>query len=246
VALAVVLASMAGLIVLAYPATSPLRSAAGSLTEHNAPLMRMIVPLIFLLFLIPGTVYGYVAGTVKSHRDIIKGMSKAMGTMGYYLVLAFFASLFTYAFRESNLGALVAVKGARFLAALQLPAAATIVGIIVISTLVNLLIGSASAKWALLGPIFVPMLMRLQLSPELTQAAYRVGDSSTNIITPLMPYFPLAVAFAQRYVKQTGIGTLLALMLPYSLSFLVSWTAFLLVYWKALGWPLGLDAPYEY
>lgn len=246
VALVVLFLAMAGLVWLAYPEDSPLRSAHGSLTEHNAPIMRMIVPLIFLLFLIPGTVYGYLAGTVKSHRDVIKGMSKSMSTMGYYLVLAFFAALFTYAFRESNLGALVALKGARFLQSLELPAEATIMGIILISTLVNLLIGSASAKWALLGPIFVPMLMRLHLSPELTQAAYRVADSSTNIITPLMPYFPLVVAFAQRYVKQTGIGTLMALMLPFSLSILTSWTLLLLLYWKVLGWPLGLDAPYEY
>ncbi|MBI2808743.1 MAG: AbgT family transporter [Planctomycetes bacterium] len=246
VALALLVVAAAGLVVVAYPEDSPLRSASGSLTEHNAPGMKMIVPLIFLLFLIPGTVYGYAAGTVKSHRDVIKGMSKSMSTMGYYLVLAFFAALFTYAFRESNLGALVALKGARFLESMALPAEATIIGIILISTLVNLLIGSASAKWALLGPIFVPMLMRLHLSPELTQAAYRVADSSTNIITPLMPYFPLAVAFSQRYVKQTGIGTLMALMLPFSLSFLAAWTGLLLVYWKVLGWPLGIDAPYDY
>lgn len=242
-----VLLALAGALVLAaLPDDSPLRSASGSLTEHNSPAMKMIVPLIFLLFLIPGIVYGYVAGTVKSHRDVIQGMSKSMSSMGYYLVLAFFAALFTYAFRESNLGALVALKGARFLESLNLPAEATIIGIIIISALVNLLIGSASAKWALLGPIFVPMLMRLHLSPELTQAAYRIADSSTNIITPLMPYFPLVVAFSQRYVKQTGIGTLIALMLPYSLTILVTWTLLLLAYWKVLGWPLGLDAPYDY
>ncbi len=246
VAMTVLALSMGALALVAYPENSYLRSAQGKLTDHNAPIMRMIVPLIFLLFLIPGTVYGYVAGTVKTHRDVIKGMSKSMSTMGYYLVLAFFAALFTYAFRESNLGALVALKGARFLKDLNLPAEATIVGIILISAFVNLLIGSASAKWALLGPIFVPMLMRLNLSPELTQASYRVADSSTNIITPLMPYFPLVVAFAQRYVKQTGIGTLMALMLPFSMGFLFSWSGLLLLYWKVLGWPLGLDAPYDY
>jgi aminobenzoyl-glutamate transport protein len=220
--------------------------------RHSAvPLMDAIVPLIFFFFLVPGIVYGYVAGTVQSHRDIIKGMSKSMSTMGYYLVLAFFAAQFTYAFRESNLGALVALKGAAALRAMQMPTTATIVGIILITTVVNLLIGSASAKWALLGPIFVPMLMQLGISPELTQAAYRVGDSSTNIITPLMPYFPLVVAFAQRYVKNTGIGTMIAMMILYSLAHLVCWTLFLLVYWQVLGLPLGLDpqnnpAPYSY
>jgi aminobenzoyl-glutamate transport protein len=215
------------------------------LTAASAPLMQSIVPLIFLIFLLPAVVYGYLAGTVESHRDIIKGMSKSMSTMGYYIVLAFFAALFIAAFGQSNLGALLALKGAGFLKAMALPGQVTIVGIILLTALVNLLIGSASAKWALLAPIFVPMLMQLGHSPELTQAAYRVGDSTTNIITPLMPYFPLVVVFAQRYVKKTGIGTLVSLMLPYSITFLVLWTIFLLIYW-ALGIPLGLQAPYNY
>jgi aminobenzoyl-glutamate transport protein len=228
-----------------WPPTSPLRSPEGDITAATAPLMQSIVPLIFLLFLVPGVVYGYAAKTVQSHRDIIKGMSKAMSTMGYYIVLAFFAALFIAAFARSNIGALLALKGAAGLAALALPAQLTIIGIILLSGGVNLLIGSASAKWALLAPIFVPMLMQLGFSPELTQAAYRVGDSTTNIITPLMPYFPLVVVFAQKYVKGTGIGTLVSMMLPYSVSFLVLWTAFLLIYW-AIGSPLGLQAPYGY
>ncbi len=242
------LALVVGLALLAlasWPQNSALRAEDGGLTSATAPLMRAIVPLIFLLFLIPGVVYGYTAGTVKTHRDIIKGMSTAMSTMGYYIVLAFFASLFIASFTTSNLGALLALKGANGLQALALPGAVTIVGIILITASVNLLIGSASAKWALLAPIFVPMLMQLGLSPELTQTAYRVGDSTTNIITPLMPYFPLVVVFAQRYVKNTGIGTLVSLMLPFSVTFLVLWTLFLLAYW-GLGLPLGLQAPYTY
>ena len=207
--------------------------------------MEAIVPLIFLIFLIPSVVYGYAAGTVKSHRDIVQGMSKSMSTLGYYLVLAFFAAQFTYAFRESNVGTLLAVKGASLLQSWQLPGQVTIVGIILITVLVDLLVGSASAKWAIMAPIFVPMLMQVGLSPELTQAAYRIGDSTTNIITPLMPYFPLIVVFCQRYVKSTGIGTLVALMLPYSLTFLVTWTVLLIVYWM-LNIPLGLQASYTY
>ena len=218
---------------------------APQLTAAAAPLMQSIVPLIFLLFLLPGVVYGYVAGTVKGHRDIIQGMSKTMSTMGYYIVLAFFAALFIAAFGQSNIGALLALKGAGALKALALPGQVTIVGIILLTALVNLLIGSASAKWALLAPIFVPMLMQLGISPELTQAAYRVGDSTTNIITPLMPYFPLVVVFGQRYVRNTGIGTLVSIMLPYSITFLVTWSLFLLAYWL-LGIPLGLQAPYSY
>ena len=218
---------------------------APQLTAAAAPLMRSIVPLIFLLFLLPAVVYGYVAGTVKGHRDIIQGMSKTMSTMGYYIVLAFFAALFAEAFKQSNLGALFALGGAAALRALHVPGAVTIVGVILLVSIVNLLIGSASAKWALLAPIFVPMLMQLGLSPELSQAAYRVGDSTTNIITPLMPYFPLVVVFGQRYVKNTGIGTLVSIMLPYSIAFLIAWTLFLLAYWL-LGIPLGLQAPYTY
>lgn len=233
------------LALLSAPADSSFRDPTGDLTTHAAPLMRSIVPLIFLLFLVPGIVYGVFAGTVKSHKDVVAGMAKAMSTMGYYIVLAFFAALFTEAFKQSNLGALIALKGAAALQAMKVPGAVTIVAIIGLTATVNLVIGSASAKWALLGPIFVPMLMQLGLSPELTQAAYRVGDSTTNIITPLMPYFPLVVVYGQRYFKATGIGTLVSLMLPYSITFLVGWTAFLLLYW-ATGIPLGLQAPYTY
>jgi len=160
-------------------------------------------------------------------------------------VMAFFAAQFTAAFTQSNVGVLLAIKGANALSALQLPPQVTILGVILLTTTVNLLIGSASAKWALLSPILVPMLMSLGLSPELTQAAYRIGDSSTNIITPLKPYFPLVVIFAQRYLKRTGIGTLVSLMLPYSLSFLATWSILLIVYWW-LGIPLGLQATYSY
>jgi aminobenzoyl-glutamate transport protein len=128
---------------------------------------------------------------------------------------------------------------------LGLPMSATLIGIILLSSVVDLVVGSASAKWALMGPIMVPMLMALGVSPDLTQAAYRVGDSTTNIITPLMPYFPLVVVFCQRYVKSTGIGTLLALMLPYSVTLLVTWTLLLVSFW-VFGIPLGLGASFLY
>ncbi len=233
------------LLLSAMSSDSAWRSPSGSLTATDAPLMRSIVPLIFLLFLIPGVIYGSMVGTVKSHRDIVAGMSKAMSTMGYYLVLVFCCAIFIAAFSQSNLGVLIAVEGAEFLKAAQMPIAVTLVGIILLTASVNLLIGSASAKWTLLAPIFVPMLMQLGISPDLTQAAYRVGDSSSNIITPLMPYFPLVVVFCQKYVKNTGIGTVVALMLPYSITFMVIWTAYLLAYW-ALGLPLGPGSSYTY
>jgi len=242
------LALLAGIVLLtvwALPATSPLRSPAGELTVFTAPLMQSIVPLIFLLFLLPGVAYGIAAGTVKTAKDVVNGMSKAMSSMGYYIVMAFFAALFTADFGRSNLGALFALKGATFLQALELPGQVTIVGIIMVTAMVNLLIGSASAKWALLAPIFVPMLMQVGLAPELTQAAYRVGDSTTNIITPLMPYFPLVVVYCQRYVKNAGIGTVASMMLPFSGVFIVTWTIFLLLFWAA-GFPLGLQGAYTY
>lgn len=241
------------LVAWAIPADSALRAprdpatpeVVGSLTATTAPLMQSIVPLIFLFFVFPGIIHGYVSGRFKNHRDVITGMSKAMGTMAYYLVLVFFAALFIAAFANSNLGVLFAVRGANFLKEMNAPVGVSICGIIVLTAMVNMLVGSASAKWAMLSPIFVPMMMLTGMSPELTQAAYRVGDSSTNIITPMMPYFPLVVVFCQRYVKQTGIGTVVAMMIPYSVTLLVLWSMFLLMYW-GFGLPLGLDAPYTY
>ncbi|MCB1691101.1 MAG: AbgT family transporter [Halioglobus sp.] len=239
------LAAIALLTLSAWSADSAWRGPGGSLTELGSPLMASIVPLIFLLFILPGIIYGVFAGTVTSSRDVIEGMTKAMSSMAYYLVIMFFIAQFIYAFGQSRLGILMAVEGAAALQALGLPAALTITGMVLLTGLLNLFVGSASAKWALLAPIFVPMLMSLGISPDLTQAAYRIGDSTTNIITPLMPYFPLVVVYCQRYVRNTGIGTLTAMMLPYSICFLIAWTLFLLGYW-ALGLPLGLQASYNY
>lgn len=241
----VMLGGVAALIAILWPESSPMRAPDGELTSFAAPVMRSIVPLIFLLFILPGVVYGYMSGTFKTTKDVIGSMSKAMDSMAYYIVMAFFCALFIDAFGKSNLGALLAIEGAQFLKVLQLPSMVTIVGLIFLTAFVNLFVGSSSAKWALLGPIFVPMLMQLNISPDLTQAAYRLGDSSSNIITPLMPYFPLVVVYCQRYVKGTGIGTLLSLMLPYSITIIIVWTAFLLLYW-GLGFPLGVQSSYIY
>ncbi|MEM7501503.1 MAG: AbgT family transporter [Pseudomonadota bacterium] len=242
------IAMLLGLVALfatAFPEGSAWRAPDGNLVSSAAPLMQSIVPLIFVLFLLPGLVFGMASGSIKSSRDLISGMTKAMSGMGYYLVIMFFIAQFVYAFGASNLGVLLALKGADALRALALPAAITITGIIFLTAFLNLFIGSASGKWALIAPVFVPMLMSLGISPDLTQAAYRIGDSSSNIITPLMPYFPLVVVFCQRYVKSTGIGTVTAMMLPYTVTFMVVWTLFLMGYW-ALGLPLGLQAEYVY
>ncbi len=241
----VMLLSLAGLYFWAIPSSSPLRSETGELAVVTAPLMKSIVPLIFVIFLIPGVVYGYVSGTFQKSKDIINSMTKSMSGMSYYIVMAFFCALFIDAFAKSNLGALLALKGASTLKAMALAPEVTIVGIIILTAFVNLFIGSASAKWALIAPIMVPMLMQLGISPDLTQASYRVGDSVSNIVTPLMPYFPLVVVYCQKYVKSTGIGTLVSMMIPYSIAFMILWTLFLLLYWK-LGIPLGLQSTYEY
>ncbi len=246
-------AALIGLILWAIPENSALRGPDPndpetlSLVAFSAPLMRAIVPLIFVFFIIPGVVYGYMSGVFKSSKDLVDSQSKSMQSMAYYIVMAFFCALFIDAFSQSNIGILIALKGANLLRSLELPGQVTIVGIIFLSAFVNLLVGSASAKWALIAPIFVPMLMQdgINISPDLTQAAYRVGDSVSNIITPLLPYFPLVVVFAQRYVKSTGIGTLISMMLPYSIIFIFAWTIFLLAYW-ALGIPLGLQSSYIY
>mgnify|MGYP005852700407 CR=1 FL=1 len=248
---AAVILGLIGLFIWAWPEGSSLRDPSwdnpevSSLFSFNAPLMQAIVPLIFILLLIPGVVYGYASGKYNSSKDMINNMTKSMESMGYYVVMAFFCALFIDAFAKSNIGLLIALKGANFLQSLALPGQITIVGIVFLSAFVNILVGSASAKWALIAPIFVPMLMQLGISPDLTQAAYRVGDSVSNIITPLLPYFPLVVVFSKRYVKSTGIGTLISMMLPYAIIFLVVWTIFLLAYW-AIGIPLSFEANYVY
>ena len=242
---------LVGLFIWAWPESSGLRDPnwdnpdVSSLFSPNASLMQAIVPLIFVLMLIPGLVYGFASGKYQSSKDMIQNMTKSMESMGYYIVMAFFCALFIDAFNQSNVGLLIAVKGAGLLDAMALPGQVTILGIILLSAFVNLFIGSASAKWLLVAPIFVPMLMQLGISPDLTQVAYRVGDSVSNIITPLLPYFPLVVVFCQRYVKTTGIGTLISMMVPYTIIFLITWTIFLMVYW-ALGIPLSFEAHYVY
>ncbi|WP_073383420.1 AbgT family transporter [Edwardsiella piscicida] len=244
-ALTVMLLMLAGLGVLMYPDASPFRSPAGTLSASSAPAIQAIVPLIFILFVIPGTVYGVVSGRFTQGKDVIEAMSHNMRAMGYYLVIVFFAAQFIAIFNTSNLGTLLALAGAAGLKALSVPGAGTVIGVVLLVFLINLLVGSASAKWALLSPILVPMLMAVQLSPELAQAAYRIGDSTSNIITPLLGYFPLVVVYCRKYVSSTGIGSLAALMLPYSLLLAVCWCALLLTMWWA-GVPLGIQGGYHY
>jgi aminobenzoyl-glutamate transport protein len=233
-ALVVFIALIACLVV---PEAGVLRdSQSGSIVR--SPFMSGLVVLIAIGAGLAGVIYGRISGVYQSYNQVVDGMEGAMKTLAGYLVLMFFAAQFVSLFSWSNLGAVLAVNGAEVLQALQLPMLINLVMFVLMAASINLLVGSASAKWAVLAPIFVPMLMLNGIAPEVTQTAYRIGDSSTNIITPLMPYFPLVVALMQRYVKNVGVGTLVALMLPYSLAFLLVWSL-LLALWVGLGWPLG-------
>ncbi len=199
-----------------------------------------IVPLLFILFLIPGIAYGIAAKTLRNDRDFARMMSETMASMGPYIVLAFFAGQFVAWFGHSNLGLLIAVEGVGLLDDSGLPNWGLVVAIIALVAILNLFLGSASAKWALISPVFVPLFMGLGVSPELTQAAYRVGDSCTNSIAPLNPYLIIILVFMQKYMARAGLGSLVSLMLPYTITFLIFWTALLLL-WMGLGIPLGPD-----
>ena len=205
------------------------------------PFYQSLVGGFFLLFLLAGWAYGSAAGVIKDHRDLVKMMSGAMEDLAYYLVLAFAAAHFVAMFAWSNLGLILAVNGADVLGNSGLPAWALLGAIVIVAGVLNLFVGSASAKWALLAPVLVPMLMLLGISPEMATAAYRVGDSATNIITPLMVYFPLILIFCQRWQKDFGLGSLAATMLPYSIGLMVVGVA-MTVGWVALDLPLGPGA----
>jgi aminobenzoyl-glutamate transport protein len=209
------------------------------------PLMESLVPLLMLGFLLAGLAYGITAKTIRSDKDVSHMANESMASMGGYIVLAFVAAQFIAYFNWSNIGMVTAITGANVLKSIGLTGLPLIVLFITVSAGLNLLMGSASAKWAIMGPVFVPMLMLLGYSPELTQAAYRIGDSTTNVITPLMPYFPVVIAFAQKYDRSIGLGTLIATMLPYSVAFFICWM-FLLMIWMLFGLPLGPEAPLYY
>ena len=211
----------------------------------RSPFMSAIVAFIFLGAAVAGIAYGIGARTIKSDNDVMKGMSKSMETLGSYIVLVFFAAQFVAYFNWTNLGLITAVKGADFLQSTGWGPIPLMISFILVSAVINLVMGSASAKWAIMAPVFIPMLMLLGYSPEFTQLAYRIGDSVTNIISPMMSYFALIVAFIQRYDKKAGIGTVISLMLPYTFIFLIGWTI-LLIIWIIFGWPIGPGAPLDY
>ena len=197
---------------------------------------------IFLLFFIPGAVYGITIGEIKNSSDLVEGMTEAMKSMAGYIVLAFFAAQFINYFSFTNLGTILSVNGAMFLESISFTGFPLIIAFIVLAMFLDLFLGSASAKWAIMAPIFVPMLFQLGLTPELTQASYRIADSVVNVITPLMSYFAMVLVFMKRYDKKSGLGTLISTMLPYSISFFASWVV-LLGIWYFFNIHLGPGAP---
>jgi aminobenzoyl-glutamate transport protein len=217
-----------------------------TLIQDLRPMLKSVVTLIFVFFTVPSIVYGRVTGSMKTDRDVIDGMARSMSSMGLYMVLVFFAAQFVAFFKWTNLGTITAVVGADMLQTWGLTGPSVFIPFILMCCFVNLMLGSASAQWAVTAPIFVPMLMTVGYSPQVIQAAYRIGDSTTNIITPMMSYFGLILAFAMRYDKKLGIGTLISVMIPYSMAYLVGWVILFYIWVFALGLPVGPGTPTYY
>jgi aminobenzoyl-glutamate transport protein len=230
---------LAGLV----PEQGLLRGTDGTLL--HSPLLKGFISVLFLVAATMGAAYGFSTGKFKSSRDVIGGMVSALKTLAAFLVLVFFAAQFVAWFKWSNLGLILAVGGADVLQRLDLGVVGLMLLFVVLSGAINLFMGSASAKWAILGPVFVPMFMLLGYSPELSQAVFRIGDSVTNVISPMMSFFALIIVYFEKYDRRAGLGTLIATMLPYSLAFFVGWSL-LLIAWVLLGIPLGPDSGLVY
>ncbi|AXI00790.1 AbgT family transporter [Sporosarcina sp. PTS2304] len=242
--LSVVVAGILVALLVAFPG-APLRGDEADMPIIKSPFMKSLVPIIAFMFFVPGLVYGKVTKLIRNDKDVAAMMSTTMAAMGMFIVLSFTASQFVAFFSESNMGLVLGVYGANFLDSINLKGIPLLLMFIVIAAFINLFIGSASAKWAMMAPVFVPIMMQLNYSPELTQMAYRVADSSTNIISPLMTYFAIIIAFAQKYDKKMGIGTLVSVMFPYSMFFLLFWSLTLVI-WMLLGIDLGPGSPIYY
>ena len=228
-----------------WPGYTPFINEAAEGTARLQPLYASLIAGFFLLFLLTGTAFGRAAGTIKSAADVMDMMQHGVRTMAPYLVFVFFAAHFVAMFNWSRIGPIIAINGAEALAEMALPPAMLLVSVLLLSSFLDLFIGSASAKWSALSPVVVPMFMLLGISPEMTTAAYRMGDSYTNIMTPLMSYFPLILAFSQRWDRSMGVGSLLALMLPYALCFMAMGIA-MTVAWVGFDLPLGPGAQVHY
>lgn len=214
-------------------------------TVINSPVIRGVVAWLLIFSAVGGIVYGIVLKKYRNDADIMNSMAESLKTLATYMVLVFFAAQFVEYFKWSNLGLILAVKGADLLTALNVGLIPLIILFVLFAAFLNMFMGSASAKWALLAPIFIPIFMLLGYSPELAQVVYRIGDSVTNIISPMMSFFALIIAFIQKYDRKAGIGTVIATMIPYSIVFFIGWTILMIV-WVVFGIPLGPDAGLYY
>ena len=207
------------------PENGILRGNDGSLLQ--SPVLKGVVAILFLVTGLMGIVYGVTIGKYKNDSDVMKGMTESMKTLAAYIVLVFFAAQFVSYFNWSNLGIILAINGAEFIHSLDLNIYTLVIFFVLFAASINIVMGSASAKWVLLAPIFVPMFMLLGYTPELTQVIYRIGDSTTNLISPMMSFFALIIVYFQKYDSKAGIGTLVATMLPYTIIFMIAWVIFL-------------------
>ncbi|WP_426704287.1 AbgT family transporter [Staphylococcus shinii] len=233
-------AMIALLIVLAIPQNSFLRNAKTGSLLNDAPIINGVGLIILVLFLVPGLVYGIKMKAFQNSKDLGKMLADSMGSMGSFIVIVFFAAQLLAFLEWSNLGVIIAVKGASLLQGQN--GIVLILGIILLSAIINLLIGSASAKWGILAPIFIPMLMLVGFHPAFTQMLYRIGDSISNPITPMMPYLPLLLSYAQKYDNNMKLGSLLSSLMPYTIILSIVWPLFMII-WYLLGWPLGPGGP---
>ncbi|MDD4746832.1 MAG: AbgT family transporter [Salinivirgaceae bacterium] len=222
-----------------FPDHGFLRAADNSIL--HSPILKGFIAVLFFVAATMGIVYGFITGQFKSDSDVVKGMVDSFKTLVAFLVLVFFAAQFVAYFKWSNLGLVFAIKGASALQAANIGLIPLLIMFILFSGFINLFMGSASAKWAILGPVFIPIFMLLGYSPELSQAVFRIGDSITNIISPMMSFFALIIVYFEKYDKNAGIGTLISTMLPYSIAFTIAWTI-LIVIWVLFALPLGPGA----
>ena len=230
------------LIILAIPQGSFLRNAKTGSLLNDAPIINGVGLIILVLFLVPGLVYGLMMKEFKNSKDLGKMLADSMSSMGSFIVIVFFAAQLLAFLEWSNLGVIVAVKGAALLQGQN--GIILILGIILLSAIINLLIGSASAKWGILAPIFIPMLMLVGFHPAFTQMLYRIGDSISNPITPMMPYLPLLLSYAQKHDNNMKLGPFLSSLMPYSIVLSIVWPLFMII-WYLLGWPLGPGGPLQ-
>ena len=231
------LAMVVIIVALCIPSNSIFRGDNGSLLGKS-PLIQGVIIIVCIFFFVPSVVYGFASGKYKNDKDVCSALAQSMSHMSSYIALSFVAAQFINYFNYSKLGTILALHGAAFFKAIDIGTIPLMILFVLFSAFLNLFMGSASAKWAILAPVFVPMFMLLNYSPEMAQVAFRIGDSCTNIITPMMSFFAMIVVFVQEYDDEAGMGTLTSMMLPYTIVFLIGWTLMMIV-WITLGLPLG-------